>query len=134
MIRAGRAEGLLCDDLAVLSIKAGKGCAISAAEYTRLREDIERGVGIGVCYAVLGSVEMESLTEINRTLFDLIDELKTRPPALDDALRVDLLNLARNRAKAAIHARWFPTSTFTEVKLGYDRPPVDTTSAPYSIP
>lgn len=117
--------GVAFDMLSILAVKharttgAAPAAANLAAFTTPLSGQLGEHLGQPLFNQITGSPEYRALYETNAALFDLIDELKSRPPQAADAVRVDCMNLHRWMDKAKLQARWFPYQPLSEQKLGY---------------
>lgn len=126
MLRVSLDEGYVYDLLSIAAVKVAKQPAnqTNLANHRRLEREIIAQVGTDLYVEILGSPEYAALYKTNHLLFDLIDWIKDprRPADSCYDLDVDELNLRRKHNKAALQARWFPLSPFTETKIGYDKP------------
>ena len=84
-----------------------------------LDDEIQRQVGTLYHEQVCASPEYLALLRVNDDIYIRNDEIKVRPITADDMVYTDGKVGDRWRAKAALQAKWFSGSPFTEQKFGY---------------
>lgn len=115
--------GFAYDLLAIAAVKAARNPDNAEAKENLLLLDeaIQAQVGTLLHEQVCASPEYAALLEVNDAIYVRNDLIKTRPPTGDDMAYTDGKVGERWRAKAALQAKWFPGTRFTEQKFGYDK-------------
>lgn len=118
MIKVNLSEGIAYDILSILEVKFDKfpKNEDNAMEYLRFDIEIRNQIGEKLHGNVIDSIEYDNLYNINKRLFELVDEVKS-----DNCLGgiVDQYVFKRFQAKQALQSKFFPQNKLGESKFGY---------------
>jgi len=112
------------DMLSIMLIKTYKSTSEqNTKNYLQLEWELTDQLGQELHAKICSSPEYVKLYSTNLALFTFIDEIKQRDAQKEDALKVDSYNFNRFLYKKELQAKFFPDSSLSEQKVGYEGVP-----------
>lgn len=117
MIKIEVDEAYAYDMLSILLVKARLAYTdLNAQNYVNLNSQLFKQILIHK--TIVSSEEYQKLYDVNRSIFEYLDEMK-KNPSIEDGVWVDKMNYERYLAKKVLQEKFFPEQKITEQKIGY---------------